>query len=672
MNIRTNYPLQQMQVRSNNRNLQHNTSPVQENNPKELASSAVCFTGLGDIFRKSVKLDKEAKEFLDYAAGALNIDASSMLSAARGKSKEQMGFLSSMVDHFNAQNYYAAPEKKENGKVVLDLFNRVLRPKVAHHRIVQNTQLTMTDIKKCFDVCQDNPAKIEKINEVYEKLSQTKDNKNLTMQIVNSPNAEEYINNIDKYVPHFEAQKEIEGLIADLDKQMATKTLDISSAHQRKVAEKIVKGFPENSVIKAEDFVSSASSESAQVLYSIKVKLAPTAETIEQGDAKGLVKIFNSTTKENAEFRENFLDANYYNFGKRDQVGKNEINEIAGLFELADKDPNAKQFLDKLSNENAGFGRAGAFLELFDKVGSEQLNRDSKKVIKLIKQDTRNSFQTVMDHYENKTESVADKFLGSIKGLFGKKEKPAQKVPVASLVTIEPMGYRPIIKPEVLKKPYIKPEIKLVPMEKESILPTGKIEAPVVSEVKAKPEVKKVKRSYVFFKPTPKKAPSAKKLAVINDVNGIIEKKLSERVISEQSGIYADKATKMRASLLPEIFESIKETRAAERAKGTFSRSKSVKNEDAIDLYTRINGKNKKLVNYMLKKRNADGTRMFTVKDIMNTLADANREIIQGKNNSTKLNRFTAKDERAIYENIFEQKVAEHGKLQKVKSTKKA
>ncbi len=672
MNIRTNYPLQQMQVRSNSKNLQHNSSPIQEHNSQELASSSVCFTGLGDIFRKSVKLDKEAKEFIDYAAGALNINASTMLSAARGKSKEQMGFLSSMVDHFNAQNYYAAPDKKENGKVVLDLFNRILKPKNAHRRMVEQTQLTMTDIKKCFDICQDNPKKIEKVQEAYEKLSHTTDNKSLTMQIMESPNSEEYINNIDKYIPHFEAQKEVEGLIAGLDKQMATQTVDISSAHQRKIADRVIKGFPANSVLKAEDFISNASIDSQRIISAVKIKLAPTAETIEQGDSNGLIKIFNSTTKENAEFRENFLDANYHNFGSRDNVGKNEINELAGLFELTDKDPNAKQFLDKLSNENVGFGRAGAFLELFDKVGSEQLNRDSKKVIKLIKQDTRNSFQTVMDHYENKTESVADKFLGSIKGLFGKKEKPAQKVPVTSLVTIEPMGYRPIIKPEVFKKPYIKPEIKVVPMEKESLLPTGKLDIPSITEVKPEPEVKKVKRSYVFFKPTPKKAPSAKKLAVINDVNGIIEKKLSERVMSEQSGIYADKATKMRAGLLPEIFESIKETRAAERAKGTFSRSKSVKNEDAIDLYTRINGKNKKLVNYMLKKRNADGTRMFTVKDIMNTLANANKEIIQGKNNSTKLNRFTAKDERAIYENIFEQKVAEHGKLQRVKSTKKA
>jgi hypothetical protein len=109
----------------------------------------------------------------------------------------------------------------------------------------------------------------------------------------------------------------------------------------------------------------------------------------------------------------------------------------------------------------------------------------------------------------------------------------------------------------------------------------------------------------------------------------------------------------MRLGMLPEIFASIKETRVNERAKGTFSRHKSVSNERAADLYRRINGKNKKLVNFMLKKTNEDGTRAYSINDILDTLAEANRSILQGKSQSTKLNRFTAKDERAIYDSLL-------------------
>ena len=119
----------------------------------------------------------------------------------------------------------------------------------------------------------------------------------------------------------------------------------------------------------------------------------------------------------------------------------------------------------------------------------------------------------------------------------------------------------------------------------------------------------------------------------------------------------------MRAGMLPEIFASIKESRAAARANGTFNKSKTVKNEDAVDLYTRINGKNKRLVNYMLKVRNADGTRKYDVKQIIDTLIEGNRTVLQMKAKSTRLNRFTPKDEKAVYDAMLEEQIAKFGKL---------
>ena len=40
-------------------------------------------------------------------------------------------------------------------------------------------------------------------------------------------------------------------------------------------------------------------------------------------------------------------------------------------------------------------------------------------------------------------------------------------------------------------------------------------------------------------------------------------------------------------------------------------------NNDALTLCSKINGKNRKLIKYMLQKRNSDKTRMFEVKDII-------------------------------------------------------
>ncbi len=115
--------------------------------------------------------------------------------------------------------------------------------------------------------------------------------------------------------------------------------------------------------------------------------------------------------------------------------------------------------------------------------------------------------------------------------------------------------------------------------------------------------------------------------------------------------------------MLPEIFASIKETRAADRAAGKMKSNSS--NKDALALYERINGKNKKLVNYMLKKRNVDGTRMFEVKDIIATLDKAEAKIATNKKAAPKT--YKANDVKEYYNHLFDSKVQQYGKIQKSK-----
>lgn len=698
MNIRTNYPIQQTQIRQNKINNNSVTAPQAQ----EYANNSVNFTGLSqlaDMFKPAMKrtarMNKDNIYFLEQSATILGVDTEKVMKAAKGKTVGQIRFLSELTDRFNMINFYRPKQERESGEIVLQMFNRVKDPKSEHIRFVNGVNLPIETINKCFERCGDNPKEIKKVEDVYYRLSQTADKENITAQIIESPNMAEYVENLDKYLPYFSIQKETKGLISSIDRQLGTKTIDLHSAANEKGVEEILGAYPQAAAFSKESLLPHYSKDGARVLSDIRIKLAPTKESMENGDVKGLVDIFKSTTPENVEFRRDFLEKNYYNFGKRNDYGENEINELSALFELADKDPATMKFLKGLDVQ--GILKAGDCFKLLDKVGAEKLAENQKVVKKCILDNRYDATKSVISYFENGG-SRMDKFVSSIKSLFGK--KPAPVKPVSDMVTISPMSRvmssyapkapkAPYVAPEIkvvpmeeqsilpaakARKPYVKPEMKAIPMGQVSLLPTGKIEKPVetaAAEVKTAEPVKKV-RSYLTFTPVVPKQPNAKKLIVINDVNNVIEKKLGAKTLSEQSGIYADKATKMRLGMLPEIFESIKETRAVERAKGTFSKSKSVSNAEAVDLYTRINGKNKKLVNYMLKKRNADGTRMFSVRDIMETLKDANKEILKGKANSTKANRFTAKDERAIYEGIFEQKVAEHGKLQRTRSTKKS
>jgi len=670
MNITTSYPLQQSYTRSN-QNKSLNTAAIQHNQNVNGASAQVNFTGLKipRMFEKKVKLDSDTMYLIEEAANVLNTDTKSIIELAKTKTVKEMSFFSSMVEHFNGQNFYLPKSEKENGQVVIDLFKRIESPQPEHFNFVHNTSLTMTDIKACFDKCKDKPQEIKKLHTAYEKMAQVRDYNGVMRQIVDSPNTQEYVENIDKYVDHFRAHENTKGIIAELDAQMNKGTVDIVSKKKEKNIARISQYFPETDALNADVLRANYNETGNSLLFQLSNKLNPTRESLEKGDAEGIIRIYSSTTPENVDFRTNFLDINYCNYGQREKFGEDELKELSALFELADKDPKVMKLLSGFADREVHIASADEYVKMIDTIGTDRLNQNLDPVIKAIrKHPYKSASESAISLFEEEAKNPVKRIITTIADIF--RGKPKKEAPVMERVHMERT-----VKPAntTFEINNIAPQetevISLPPIYSQAASAEEEIQPLVQTIIEDTPKPVRSRKSSITYTPVVPKQPDAKKLAVISDVDGVIRKKLGAKTYDEQARIYANKATKMRLSLLPEIFESIKETRAAERANGTFKKHSSVSNADAVDLYTRINGKNKKLVNYMLKKRNADGTRTFTVRDIMDTLADANRSILDGKAQSTKLNRFTAKDERAIYDKIFEAKVDEFGKLARVRKT---
>ncbi len=149
------------------------------------------------------------------------------------------------------------------------------------------------------------------------------------------------------------------------------------------------------------------------------------------------------------------------------------------------------------------------------------------------------------------------------------------------------------------------------------------------------------------------------------DVYLYIQKKLGSKTLSTQKDAYKANATKMKLDMLPEIFASIAETRKADRAVGKYHINSS--NKDALDLYLLINGNNKKYINYLLKKRNVDNTRMFEVKDIIAIIRKAEDRINKEKSNNPL---FSSKDAKNYYNHLYESKIQQYGKVKRGVSNK--
>jgi hypothetical protein len=176
---------------------------------------------------------------------------------------------------------------------------------------------------------------------------------------------------------------------------------------------------------------------------------------------------------------------------------------------------------------------------------------------------------------------------------------------------------------------------------------------------KATAEAQNTETTPIKLVKTIKESPQARKLRVTSDINGIIEQKLGEKTLEKQKGNFAANATVMRFKLLNDIFDSISATRTQQKALGI---RPTIQNRDAIKVFSRINGRNKKLVRYMLRQTNSNNERIYNIRDIVSLVDNAEKQIAKNK----KANKsYKAADAKAYYENIYQSMVQEHGKLKR-------
>lgn len=685
MNISTNYNnLQQTaimarknQVKSNN--LQSN---IQSNYQH---SQNVSFTGMDNLAKSLRKMmlskqaKKEFKEMTGWAADVLGKDAQDVQKKLNGNTKRKTDFYALMVEKYNRTNFYAEVGKKENPELVDKIFDIVEKPSDEHFRFVDSINLPFAETKTVFEKLENNPKKINIAGTIYNDISgirvnhrdsgNTERTKRIFMDMINSPNREEYLANYETYKPHIHHNAEDKNVIKLLDEKISAKSYDKKNANNVNEVNRLFTSLVEVGKFNRAELTSHYSKEANELVKTLDARIA-IRHGVSNKDADSLAEIYKTTTKDNAVARGKFIESNYYFGAQRDKYDENEISNIGKVFKMMDEDPNMMKFINKLNKNGRGFGKAESYLKLADQVGTKVLNRDADVIGETIGMNRYHSYESVVEHYEQKPKSIFGRAMDSLKGLFKKKEEPVDNNIYwtgEDLAKIEKVAAEQDA--EKMKKSVdnITENVSIKP----TMIDTMSKVASVDTSVAVKPQVeKRVVKHRSFFKPYVPKQPSAKKLVVINDVNNIIENKLGKNVYADQSRVYANKATKMRLSMLPEIFDSIKETRAAARKNGTFNKRTTEKNEDTLDLYQRINGKNKRLVNYMLKVRNEDGTRKYTVKDIVNTLSETSKTVRQEKMAAPKDRPFRAKDEKAMYDILADEQIAKYGKLHQAKSKK--
>ncbi len=605
-------------------------------------------TSSNNIQFTSLNLLKNPKKkvYQAYAANVLNQEIKDIVKLTKHASSKRISFFNTLAENYNIHNFYRAADKKENSELVTQIYSKIKRPNQLHSYIIKNFSESFETINKIFENTKNskkNLTFVKKVNELLTDKNKQENTKIIT-QLLESPFRKKYVKHYDDIKPYLILNKDNPDSVKNLDDMFQNGTF-MSELYKNELSERNIKkcwNFQPTDILNADVYYENYSIPLNKVLNSLCENFLITNKSLQNGSDKYVLDIIHTTNKKNADIRQKIINT-YGNSSAAMhdvQVAINTLKEINKLFTILDNDKHAKNFVQKSMKNLAYAVSLNDLNDILTGVSTAKLDIFRKNAIRIIAKTTgENRINALKDNIKNpffETPESLEYKNQAIK--MGYCSKPSFTKNIIKYFE----NYFNVIRSYQIKE--IIPELK-------HTIETTAYDTASTALPKPQPIISKASEK------------TDKKSMIKESVLDFVSKKLGVKTFDRQKAEFADKATKMRFSMLPEIFSSIADTRKTDRAIGKKRINSS--NADALNLYSKINGNNKKLINYMLKKRNADNTRMFEVKEIINTINKAEKKIkVQKETNPN----YRARDARKYYNHLYEAKIQQYGKLTKPKT----
>ena len=479
--------------------------------------------------------------------------------------------------------------------------------------------------------------------------------------------------------------------VKQLDRMMENGSFDSALYDSMLEARRIKSNytFEETEILNKESFLKYYNPEVGKLFNTLSEFFVPTKEMLQKGNDKDLLNIFKTTNRKNIDTRLKLINKYHDYLCANDYINKNEtITELSKLFESMEKDKYVNSFVNKIVDKISSHTKAKDLNEAIAVVPSKDLNifrgnilrilamTEGETRVKALQTEIRNPFFETKGYYHHKEDlyragyrkrpsllkNAKRRLINSfniLRSWISGSGKTIQNIPATSgieKVETKTNVIKPVIN-ETVSSDIKKQVVVSSPKEQSSL-------TKVVEEIK--PEVKDSTSVEQTVQVPVTTSKPANEITIKDTVLDFVSKKLGVKTFDRQKVEFADKATKMRFAMLPEIFASIADTRKADRFIGKKKILSS--NKDALDLYKRINGNNKKFINYLLKKRNVDNSRMFEVKEIIAMIDKAEAKIAAAKKADPN---YRARDARKYYNHLYEAKIQQYGKLTRPKNINK-
>ncbi|MDO4975498.1 MAG: hypothetical protein Q4E61_04210, partial [Alphaproteobacteria bacterium] len=555
--------------------------------------------------------------------------------------KKKVSFLHSLANRYNSKYYYTPEANREDPKHLIELYKQIKRPKKDDFYIISSIHGTFKNLQDVFK--QIKTKKDMDFVRTLQKNNIIRDSKASTTFIIDmlkSSNKKEYLKNFPEYLAYIKLNIHDADAIKKLDSMLDNKTFNAKKYNTEYALRQTINNIRYNDsvLLNMANLEKYYTPEGSKILNRflndyLLFREVPSIKNIEQD----LLNIYSTTTKKNIKDRINLLEKiKYTSASKSEKIkDKEEVKELKLLFDRMDGSKYAKNFVRKAINSHLKIDSVRELNQILEITSPKEADIYFNNIKRMVENSSLEERETAIINGLNNP-------LYEPPRLKNKKKMAKMYHYTSKIGPSKTSRIAEHLKCTIIYNIMPGPQTKDIPLSKNLnnliiTLHTGS----TTNAVSAKPAKINLISIPLSEKPLPietpsinllsklKESPKAKRLRVINDVNNLISEKLKKSQLDKQQDLYAKNATAMRLKLLPEIFNSIKETRAVDRAVNKKKSASS--NNDALTLYSKINGKNRKLIKYMLQKRNLDKTRMFEVKDIIAFIEKTENQIQKRK-----------------------------------------
>lgn len=587
----------------------------------------------GKYFLSKVN-NKDIYFFFNDLSLFINAEKQQVQKYAKLNKRDKMDFFYDMARKMYLDVYKNKIPLPENRLEVLDdLYNSVTQPNSFHFRILKNEAYTFNDSARLIKLAaQDKTnhsliSKLQNIENINRNNSFIDLGAENIINIVQSPEAAKLNKNFEDYKAFISVNYQKPDFVETLLKELSQETpsFNTEDLNTQLLVKDVKQRMPVLSKLPDETISNNWNEKGFELFDDNTIPFQYFVKNdsyIEKKDIPFYEYLIKTTTKDNLETRKLL----FQEFKGVSNEG-NTPEAIIECFNRIDTDKNFKELFEIAADTPVAKKPVTELMFYVDKFGSEVLAQNSERFINLLKANVDN-ITSPDDVVEILSKNLNNKYYLSRNKKYNMMEN-------------ESLTRQKHIFTGDMRAKYLRAKRKFKYDFMPKFFGTGK-PVPVKTEIDYKTyhnNIAKISPARTASIEQPKlkikQEYKAKKLQIQQEAQEILKSRMkSAKQIQEQIGDYSKKATKMRNQFLNEMFNSVAETRAQQRAQGI--KRPTISNADVLEVYEKINGKNKKLFKYLLNSRKENGEREFNLKQISKILEEVKRNRPQKINPSEK------------------------------------